>query len=297
MKTSSVDRIVGNLSDEQKTRFLHLMQEIFKGQRGIPRLYAASRSKTKDQIKILAEVNAATNDLRWKYGLENFDVPNDNVHVIKKEFWDCPGISAIFIPRAQNIMMKETTRNIRFAERAFRAMAQFKSYGAFRKWNDADTITEYRRGLTLWSHSRAKIHRDNPKREIVTYFEDTNEAVVAELTKRYIVSQWENPLFTKELNETREIQMVAARIGEREFLDEDVYDIVSKGTMLNGASFGHKAGRTALGSKKFRNDRFGTKDETFDMLVRAMFTGHMFEITHLLSRAYGRDSLRALAAP
>lgn len=253
-------------------------------------------------MKILALVNEATNALRRKCGLENFDVPPDNVHIIQEKFWDNPHTALVFLPQAQNIMLEETPRNIRFAARTFYAMILFKSYGVLQKLTDTGEIAEYRMGLCMQPRSQTKMS----SLRLRGYFEDVNDAVAAELTKRFIVSEMENPLFKKDLNETRNIQKAAKKINESVFLDEEVYDIhYSAATKeFDREIFPYRAERATLKnicadsrfSEQFGDDAEKREDAVFWVFVCAMFTGHMFELARMIKRA-GKITFRALATP
>lgn len=301
MKKSSIETVVG-VSDAEKTAILKSYTEIFNGQKNMPHLFASSRSKTGDELKILALVNEATNAMRRKCGLENFDVPPNNVHIIQKKFWDNPHTVFVFLPQAQNILLEETSRNIRFAARAFYAMTLFKSYGALQKLTDTGEIAEYRMGLTM----RPRSFVEMLSLKLRGYFEDVNDAIVAELTKRFIISEMENPLFKKDLNETRKIQKAAKNINEFVFLDEDVYDIhYSSATReFDREIFPYRAERAGLKnvitderfSKQFGGDKEKREEAVFHTFVRAMFTGHMFEFARMIKKA-GKITFRALATP
>jgi hypothetical protein len=106
MKTSSIDRVVGKISDEEKLDILTKYETLFKRQNKT-RLELSPLSKTRDQLKIIEEVNEATNAIRRKYELEDFDVPEDNLHIIKKENWNLPEVNEIFLPEIQSILLKE----------------------------------------------------------------------------------------------------------------------------------------------------------------------------------------------
>lgn len=301
MKTSSIDRSVGNFSEPQRQALYVAYQKVFNGQ-NIARLNRASLSKTRDQLKIIAEANAATNALRRKYGLENFDVPPENIHIIKKEVWGAPStpnVDIFFTPLIQSIFLKDTPRNIRFAKKVFASMIRFKSYGAVQKLTDSGEITDYRMGLWMCPRSRAKAVSG------FAYFKELNDAIVETLAVRYIASQVGNILFKKELGETGELRKHAKDLGKREFLDEDIYDIWNvKQNQFDIASLGNKAERAALKTitddifwKNCKNDRFPKKENVFDVFARAMFTGHLFELAHLMDGTFGKGTLRKIARP
>ncbi len=316
MKTSSIEHVVGNLSDEEKLAILGEKEKLFKRQSNV-RLDMDTLSKTMDQLAIIKQVNEATNATRQKYGLEDFDVSEENIHVIRKETWRGTKTDELFIPKTQSIFVKETSRNTRFAVSVFRAMVQFKSYGAVQK-TDTGKIAEYRRGFIMWPRSRTEILENDG----LKYFQELNDAVVEELTLRYFASQGENPLFKKELEETHQTKASAKELGKQALLD--VYDIrrIPKSNDFHLASFTHAAERKALltnisGSawKSFFDDAFAggiipldtdnmldivfeRKAAIFDMFVRPMFTGHLFELSRFIDKTVrSKGNLRKIATP
>lgn len=311
MKTSSIDKVVGKLSDEEKLAVLAEKEQLFKRQNET-RLELSPLSKTRDQLKIIEEVNDATNAIRRKYGLGDFDVSEENVHIVAKETWGDVSPDEFFVPETQSILLKQTSRNTRFVVSTFRAMVQFKSYGALQKLTDTGEITEYRRGFIMWPRT----HAEGGMR----YFEELNDAVVEELTLRYFVSQLENPLFKKEIEETRRIKTHVEELAKKTLLD--VYDIRSKTNHFDVASFTHEAERKALlknigesAWKSYFDDAFAEgiapldidnmlgmvferKAAIFNMFVRPMFTGNLFELSRLIDRTVrSKGNLRKIATP
>jgi hypothetical protein len=311
MKKSSIDRVVGKFSDGERQLVLMEKEELFKRQNSI-RLELNPLSKTRDQLKIIEEVSEATNTLRRRYGLEDFDVLENNVHVLGAHAWREAKADSLFIPKTQSIFVKETSRNTRFAVNLFRAMVQFKSYGAVQKFTDTGETIEYRRGFIMWSRLRTN--------DGLKYFQELNDAVVEELAMRYFESQLENPLFRKEIEETRRIKTYAEGLVKQDL--SDAYDIRRIPNGFDSASFMHKAERKALrmaigGSawKSFFYDTFkkevipldvnnmldevfARKIPIFDMFVRPMFTGHLFELSRFIDKtARGKGNLRKIATP
>lgn len=320
MKTSSIDKVVGNLSDKEKLAVLAEKERLFKRQNNV-RLELESLSKTRDQLKIIEEVNEATNALRRKYGLVDFDVSEENVHIASRETWGDINHDGFFVPETQSILLKQTSRNTRFAVSTFRAMVQFKSYGALQKLTDTGEITQYRSGFVMWPRSRMEILSHNPESGGLQYFQELNDAVVEELTVRYFESHLENPLFKKELEETRQTKAHIEGLDNQTLLD--VYDIrrIPKTNHFDLASFTHKAERKALlisiGGSAWKNffdevfkggvvpldvdnmlhDVSARKAPIFDMFIRPMFTGDLLELSRFINKTFGKGEFRKLGAP
>ena len=148
-------------------------------------------------MQIISLVNKATNEIRESYGLENFDIPPENIHIVFEKAWlrlekDNESV-ALYSPMMQGILMREQPAKIVFAEKLFHEMLHFKSYNALQVTNSENPeLDGYRIGLIVYT-------RDGKK----TYFRNLNEAVDVEMVKRFIVKLSNNPLFTKELEQTK----------------------------------------------------------------------------------------------
>lgn len=278
-KTSSIDRVVGNLSDFKKAMILHKYAAIFNKQNNAE-MHRDSRSKTRDQLQIIREVNTATNALRRKYGLEDFDVPENNVHIIKEEVWGLPSADWLFSPEQQCVFVKETTGNIRFAANVFRGMVQFKSYGAVQK-TGPDTTIPYRTGFVMLPRSDVAIRCG------LKYFQELNDAVVEELTVRYIQNQSENPLFKKE-----GLAFFPPK-AEREALLRGVERTARK-SFFNDLPKDDKP----IDMGDALREVAARKDAVLDAFISPMFTGHLFALSRLLDKAHRtKGNLRKIATP
>ncbi|MFZ1626674.1 MAG: hypothetical protein WAT81_02605 [Candidatus Moraniibacteriota bacterium] len=145
---------------------------IFRDQ-DIPGFESVEQPKSPEQIAILELVNTETNEVLKRYGLESFDIPPKNYHVIKESEWKSKGV-AFYRPNLQFVAMVEQPANIVFMTKAFHETLHFKSYNALQiTIGDTKEQKDYRIGLAVTS-------RDG-KRE---FFRHLNEAVTEELTRQ-----------------------------------------------------------------------------------------------------------------
>lgn len=294
-KTSSLDRVVGNLSEQEKQAVFEKFQKRFETTE-IPKLNELEREKTPKEKQIILEANSATNDIRKKFGLEDFIMPEGNIHIIRKEKWASQGEIAVSLPELQRVLIRERERDIHFAESVFHEMIHFKSYNAVQKLTDCDEIVQYRHGLRLFPRSSAKI-KSLPDGGSLDYFRDLNEAVTEELTRQYIMNQIDNPLYKNDFDETSELRPEALKRGMyKELLDQNIYSFYKKkdDDTIHTESFSYPAERMSL--FMIRNqlwqknpDIFKSSEEVLDVFARAMFTGYMRELSRLMEKTFKKE--------
>ncbi len=195
MAKSSFERVVGGISDIEKEKILQGMEERFDDQE-FEDLVGKEREKTHEELEIIDLANKITNELRRRYGLENFDIPPQNIHVIKESEWpeDKKG-NATYISEYQGVAAREQDSNISFLKKTIHEMVHFKSYNAMQVTRSEDPeAEEYRIGLTVHT-------RDGQ----VMYFRNLNEAVTEEITKELILQLGGNPLIKGEIQQTKNL--------------------------------------------------------------------------------------------
>ncbi|MFA6565619.1 MAG: hypothetical protein WCT48_02655 [Candidatus Paceibacterota bacterium] len=303
-KTSSLDRIVGNLSDEQKQAVFDRFKIRFETT-DIAKINELEKEKTSEEKQILAEINMATNALRKKFGLPDFDIPEENMHLIRKEEWAAEGDTGVCLPELQQILLRERERNIHFLDTAFHEAVHFKSYNAIQQLADCDETANYRHGLRIWPRSTRSKEKPEPLPDGQSYFQDLNEAVTEELTRQYIMTQTENPLYAKDFAETKELKEEALKKGMfKTLLNPDIFSLYKRegDDAIHAEKFAYPAERLAL--YQIRNqifqenrDTFQSTEEVLDVFARAMFTGNMFELSRLMEKTFGKGTMRAIGTP
>ena len=79
-KFSSSERVVGQISQEEKEEVLQGERKRFEDQSFDESWERVEKEKTAEELEIIGLVNEATNEIRQKYGLEKFDIPPENIH-------------------------------------------------------------------------------------------------------------------------------------------------------------------------------------------------------------------------
>lgn len=319
-KFSSFERVVGNIPQENKEKMIKKMEGEFQNQE-FEGLEGKELKKTPEQVQIISLANEFTNEIRIKYGLDYFDIPEKNIHIIKNKDWEDwkendqsrKGLLAVYVPEKQTIGIGEDPNNIIFLSKVFHELLHFKSYGALqRTMGENSKFTNYRTGFTVKERNGEKI-----------YFESLNEAITEELTKRFTNKLYFNPLFSKELNQTRKAiskypnavnnqgelllrnsDIFYAEIEEKtlgEVINDFFKKVLSKETMskIKTEKFSYARERRNLNvliDKLFeRNrERFKNREEVFELFVEGMVTGNILPVGKLIEKTFGNGTFRKI---
>ncbi|MFA7192196.1 MAG: hypothetical protein WC089_02780 [Candidatus Paceibacterota bacterium] len=307
-KFSSIDRVVGKISEKEQEQILRHSGESFNDQ-AFDHLKRVERKKTSNELQIIDMVNNLTNEIRQKYGLENFDVPPDNIHVVSDEKWSDEKNTAYFNSGMQGVVMRENFSNLAFTAKVFHEMLHFKSYNALQITNvEKPELSEYRLGLTVQTRDGDKI-----------YFTNLNEAVTEEITKRTVLKILDNKLFIDEVNQTKEIiskhpqaiiepgkplfneDTFYAETQNRKSLREAVGRLVGKkyNTIINTERFTYKQERKILHTLvdkiyQKNTEKFKDKEEVLEVFFKGMITGNILPLGRLVDETFGADTFRKI---
>jgi hypothetical protein len=305
-KFSPFEKLVGRkISDPMKETVLKHGEDIFNNQnfKGLEN----EKEKTAEELEMINIANDETNKLRQKYGLDKFDVPADNIHIVDEKDWGRDS-SAVYIQILQTIGIEDTKNvpeKIWLMRKIFHEMLHFKSYNSFQLLDpDNDEIRNikpYRCGLSVFT-------RDGKTRLL----NSINEAVVEDLTKRFIKGLSDNPIFSEEIEQTKNIKEKYAdwiMTGNNKTLSSDddiisakVVDTEVDGRRIKGVSslnFTYKAQRknlnTIITKIFYRNfGDFKDKEEIFDMFAKAVMTGNILPIGKLIDNTFGEGTIRKI---
>lgn len=308
-KFSSFERVVGNIPEAEKEEILRDKGERFDDQ-VFEYLKGKEREKTPEELQIISLANEATNEVRQRYGLENFDIPPENIHVITEEAWPRGKGVAFYNSMLQGIVAREQPAKIVFMKKIFHEMLHFKSYNALQITSPENSeLDEYRVGLT--------VHTRDGKR---MYFVNLNEAVTEEITKRFSTKLFDNPLFTGETKQTKDVitryPRAVTRSGELLFGDDTFYAEV-EGKKSWGEAVGRLFGAqekpkkittgvfTYQSERKILNtlidkilernpEKFQDREEVFEVFAKGMMTGNILPVGRLIEKTFGHGTLRRI---
>lgn len=308
-KFSSFERVVGSISENEKQRILQEKGEVFDDQ-VFEELRGREREKTSEELQIISLANKATNEIRRKYGMDDFEIPSDNIHVITEEAWPKEKGDAFYNSTLQGIAAREQPAKIVFLKKVLHEMLHFKSYNALQVTKGVDPeLAEYRVGLTVHARDGKRI-----------YFVNLNEAVTEEMTKRLFLTLSQTSLFTEEARQTEKVitryPRAVTRSGDSLF-DEDTFyaEVEGKKSWKEsvGRLFGAQEEPKKITTEGFtyqserrvlnilidkilerNHDTFQNRDEVFDIFAEGMMTGNLLTVGRLIERTFGSGTLRRI---
>lgn len=308
-KFSSFERVVGNIPEAEKEQILRDKGERFDDQ-VFESLRGKEKEKTLEELQIISLANEATNEARQRYGLENFDIPPENIHVVTEESWPREKSVAFYNSMFQGVVVREQPARIVFLKKIFHEMLHFKSYNALQVTSvENSELDEYRVGLT--------VHTRDGKR---MYFVNLNEAVTEEMTKRFTTKLFDNPLFAGEIKQTKDVitRYPRAVTGSGEPLfDEDtfyaevegkkswdeavgrLFGVQEKSKKITTEGFTYQSERKILNTLidkilERNQDKFQDREEIFEVFAKGMMTGNILPVGRLIERTFGNGTLRRI---
>jgi hypothetical protein len=290
IRNSSAQRVVGNIPEAEKKQILRDMGERFNDQT-FEDLKDKEREKRSEELQIIGLANEVTNEVRRKYGLEDIDIPSDNIHVIDQEAWPPEEKGRAFHNSMfQAVLLREEQAKTVFLETVFHEMIHFKSYNALQvSSGENPELDEYRLGLIIHT-------RDGKEKN----FTNLNEAVTEEVTKRYVPKLFNNPIFAEELEQTRLVrdrnQKAVTSSGEPLF-DDDTFYAQEKLAHIETEGFSYQLERKNLNlliDKIFKRniDKFQDREEVFEVFAKGMLTGNILPVGRLIETTFGKGTLR-----
>lgn len=318
-KFSSIERVVGNVSDDTKEQIMSDSEERFKDQ-FFEELVGCEREKTPEELQIIALANEATNQIREKYGLGDFDIPSANIHVLTREGWSKVRKGrrgdACYVAMLQAIAVKDQPSRIAFMDKVFHEMIHLKSYNALQvKKGENPEIDAYRTGLTVNVRDGSKM-----------YFSNINEALTEEITKRVVTGLLDHPLFLQEAKQTKNIidrslqsavdgsdeqlfnedtfyadyiEVEAKEAGSRNKVASRLFGAPERSKKVFTQRFTYQNERKILGiliDKILEKnlDKFQDREEVFEVFAKSMMTGNLLSVGRLVDGTFGSGTLRQI---
>jgi len=320
---TSIARILGkkyeDISEEERRSIFESTEIFFKNQKilkkyltdrfgeNIPDKFKViffEREKSPEELEIIDLVNRYTNDLRNRFGLAELTVPFKNIYIVPSDAPWPEGLEnsgGFYNPLGQFIAIHESKiaqlekPNIIFAKKVFHDMVHFKSYNALKKLENSSAFGVYRTGLQISNRSDRN----------ETYFGNLDEAIVEELTIRFLNELKDHPLFKAELEKTDRIREYLSgketAKGESVLSGEEYYlDFDQNSSELHGASMTRRQERKILNTlidKIYQNNinKFDTKNKIFDLFVKAVMTGNILPLGQLVDKVFGRGTFKKIA--
>lgn len=296
-RRSSVTRVVGkDISEQDREEILDSMAERYEDQSFGIKHY--ERPATEEEVHFMRWANEASNRMLLQYGIEPFDVPPRNIHVMRSDTDWGRGARAkgSFDPMFQGTAVRETPRPAEFVNILLHELIHLKSYGALMIKEPDQTVVPYRVGLTV-----------TKRNELANYFSPLNEAVTEELAKRIFLNA-DEPKLRHIVQDTREFVAAhpdAVKDDGSPLFNEDTYDVEiversRNGLRLETNCFAYAKERHALWQLvdklySHNTDVFPDREAVFVVFARASLTGNLLPLGRLIERTFGPSTFRKIA--
>ena len=299
-RESGVIRVVGGTPEDER-KALEYFKSLFEKHP----LDEIERDKTLEELKFIEQVNKLLPSFVKRYGGEPIEIPAKNIHIVdvtklsetegkKYEQTDHKGFYA---SEKQIIaILPQSESKLEFALTLVHEMLHFNSFNSFTQSSEEKGESAYglrRQGLGIG-------RRKDGKAEIL--FEEIDEAVIMELTKRFDKEFFGNLDFLEEDIKRRE-----------QFREEVNTDSESKEDI--GVYFQRKLKNDqwqtiiqsysyAIERRKLKDivnelydknrDSFNSPDEIFTVFTKAVFTGRLLPLSRLVEKTFGKGSFREI---
>lgn len=263
-KTSSIDKVFGPLSEQDKQDILDEFRERFERRRD---RNTGEDEKTPEELAMISFINTETNKLRQQFGYKEFDIPPGNV------FFHDMDDSRAFDPNSQFLAIPAGLSSLHMAKALYHEMLHFKSGGRLRAKGPMD-FQQMGIGLrTTLSNGQV-------------VFNFLNEAVTEIQTQKFINEQinTNNPLFKEEAEWLKK---------DAEKLDVPVETLVEN---LYGSKSQERA-ITNLLINKLEEASQGefSREQIINMMIKGMLEGSTLQLGLLVDHKFGNGTFRKIA--
>ncbi len=299
-RASGIMRIP-NVSPEDEEGLLRVVEsEIFDKQS----VSGLEREKTPEEVEIINGILAKLPGFIKRYGGRPVNLRLDHVHVIdsdkltdqqKINIGNVPGK---FITENQKaLIISEFTdySAIKFAEVALHELIHFNSFQSNNYNRKTRKLSERTTGMGMWV-----VDDENPKNNPEFYFHEVNEAVTAELTKRFCEEYF--GLITalaEDVKKRDEFRIGTKKVDATEVMA--IYNNKDSDGMWHATSEDYpyaderKNGWTIMKEIQEKNpDKFKDAEEVFRIFTEAYFTGNKLKIAKLVEKTFGKGFFRRL---
>jgi hypothetical protein len=303
--------VIGDVPEKEKADYIARKRDIFEKQERIlpeddklrKEIENAEYTKTPEQIAILNFINEETNRLMKECGVEPFDIPIENYHILPekelKKFFDAQS-SGTYSSRAYAIGLSSDLRSnlLWFATVAFHESLHMKAREVAQLYRGEEgkyKEKRYRAGIKVFSPHQKDINGNS-----VTHFSGADEGVIAWQEKINFSKLLELPELAEERKEyeSEKSEIFRSRISlEKEIPEDEIICVNQDGTSWQ--NIGYPEQRKVLEyvceeiSKELK-DKYPSKEDVFREFLKATFNGNLIVIARLMKQTFGGKGLRAL---
>lgn len=315
-KESGVSKIVGADVEEEKD-ILDFFKQLFeKGGKNL-----VEKEHPEELSELITAVNGFLRKFLKRYGLDSVDIPAENIHIVDRARLTPEQIGildrkykdrmAVYVAPTQQIMFFRdyaADNKMEFTQALVHEMLHLNSFLSLQK-QKAGKIYDYK--LTTESESGQediflkyrrlgfRIYSSDDK----TYFYDTDEAIITELSMRFDWKYFSRlPLLAEEYKGRQEtIKRAVRQLGESAEELKKKWAVVKivDGKIVAIKNYSHKKERAGLDElisdlyEKNKSD-FSSREEIFGLFAKASLTGRLLPIAKLIEKTYGKGSFKQL---
>lgn len=260
--------------------------------------------KSNKEIALINFANKETSRLMQEAGIEPYDVPVDNFHIIPPEIYkrvaDDNTTAAAFYIKQGILFDAQYFRDnpVRFGAVALHELLHLKAHFSMevQEKNDKVNKTSYREGVSvraLQSHGyHGKYHE---------HFDGLHEGIVAETEKRLLRKLLDCSELAKEKewlisDEAKEMKAKLAK--EKEISEDDIFWVGKKGKDdWKAVSYLHQRNvfnYVCVEIQKQFPGQYQSTDDVYKVFLNAHFTGRLLPLARLVEKTFGEGSFRLL---
>ncbi len=260
--------------------------------------------KSEKEIALIDFANEETSRLMQEAGIEPYDVPVDNFHIIPPELYkkaaDDHGTAATFNTKQEIFFDAEYFRDnpVHFGAVALHELLHLKAHFSMEVQEDGDKAskTPYREGVSVRALQSYGYHGKYHE-----HFAGLHEGIVAETEKRLLGKLLDRPELAKEkewLASDEAKEMRKKLVTEKELSEDDII-WVGKKRKDDWETIPYLQQRNVLNyvcdeiQKQFP-DEYQNADDVYKVFLNTHFTGRLLPLARLVEKTFGEGSFRLL---
>lgn len=260
--------------------------------------------KSETELALISFANEETSRLMQEAGIEPYDVPIDNFHIVPPELYKKAtgggGTATTFNAKQGIIFDAQHFRDnpVNFGAVALHESLHLKAHFSVEVQEEGGKTekTNYREGVTIRALQSYGLHG-----KYHHHFEGLHEGIVAETEKRLLGKLLDRPELAKEKewltsDEAKEMRKKLAV--EKEIPEDDIIWIGKKGKD-DWETVSYLRQRDVLNyvcaeiQKQFP-DEYQSADDVYKTFLNAHFTGRLLPLARIVEKTFGEGSFRLL---
>ena len=260
--------------------------------------------KSEKELALIEFANKETSELMKEAGIEPYDVPTENYHIIPPELYKKAagnnGIAATFNTKQGIIFDAGHFRDnpVNFGATTLHETLHLKAHFSMEVQEEGDKVnkTPYREGVTVRALQKHGHHGKYHE-----HFKGLHETIVAEIEKRLLAKLLDLPELAKEKEwlMSDEAKELRKKIAEKKEIPEDDIIWVGKKGKNGWEAVSYLQQREVLNyvcaeiQEQFP-DQYQNTNDVFKEFLKAHFTGQLLPIARLVEKTFGEGNFRIL---